>query len=260
VSRQQGRYSGLETGGRPVGLIGSNGRLSLSQLLRCETQPHLRGAPAQYLWAPYARSFDQMTRAAAEDGVKLILIVGYRDYAEQVHQKAVWTARGLPDFAATPGRSTHGLGVTVDIDRYQPQILEWLAKNAPRFGFDWPRWATVIQKRTGKPKEPWHWQGINGWRSADSIPVFVRNQALPEAHAYRDGNTIWTALRPVANALQAQIDGFRDGAAHVDGPGEGHAGWVPLAIRAEGGFSPVRALGEALGVPVAWEEGKVVLG
>lgn len=81
MSRQQGRYSGLETGGRPVGLIGSNGRLSLSQLLRCETQPQLRGAPAQYLWAPYARSFDQMTRAAAEDGVKLILIVGYRDYA-----------------------------------------------------------------------------------------------------------------------------------------------------------------------------------
>lgn len=259
MSRQQGRYSGLETGGRPVGLIGSNGRLSLSQLLRCETQPQLRGAPAQYLWAPFARSFDAMTRAAAAEGVKLILIVGYRDYAEQVHQKAVWTARGKPGNAAAPGHSNHGFGVAVDIDRHQPHVLEWLQANATRFGFDHPRWAGSA-RGAQFGREPWHWVGINGWQLPEEIPVSVSGAVLPAAHAYREGQTIWVALRPVANALGVIIDGFRDGAAHVDGPGEGHAGWVPLAIRAEGGFSPVRALGEALGVPVAWEEGKVVLG
>lgn len=254
-----GRYSLRETGGRPDGITAPNGRIPLSQLLKVQTQPQLGVSGAAYLYAPFARSFDQMVRAAAEEGVKLELIVGYRCLEEQRRQKQIWTARGKPENAATPGRSNHGFGVAADINRHRPGALEWLQKNAPRFGMDHPWWAGS-PKGAAFGREPWHWAWIRDFQPADSIPVFVRNAPLPEAHAYRDGQTIWVALRPVATALGAIIDGFRDGAAHVDGPGEGHAGWVPLAIRAEGGFSPVRALGEALGVPVAWEEGKVVLG
>ena len=68
--------------------------------------------------------------------------------------------------AARPGKSNHGWGMAIDIDRqkvygtrneseiWKSKEYEWLLKNAPNFGWHHPEWA---QQGGGNP-ESWHWE------------------------------------------------------------------------------------------------------
>ena len=97
------------------------------------------------LWAPAADAFQQMTAAAARDGVTIRVTDSYRSFDAQVdlaQRKGLYSQGGL---AARPGTSNHGWGRSLDVDT-SAGAAEWLRANATRFGF-----------HEDVPGEPWHW-------------------------------------------------------------------------------------------------------
>jgi len=70
---------------------------------------------------------------------------GYRDLADQhrlARELGLYSQGGL---AAAPGTSTHGLGVSLDLE-LDGAALAWMRANAGRHGF--------VNDVAG---EPWHW-------------------------------------------------------------------------------------------------------
>lgn len=253
-----GKFTGKVTGGQPLALSGGkNGRLPLAKLRRCETQTQLE-TEAAFLYAPAAREFDRMVRAAAREGIVLQLVVGYRDFEEQERQKAIWTARGLPGNAATPGRSNHGWGTAIDINRHLPGVLAWMKENARDFGYDWPTWAAVVPRGKKEPREPWHWEYILSWKPPAEVSVRVDRREVPEADAYLEDGRVRVALRPVANALGARIVGFRRGSngkqdAQIDGGTVG--GWVEMENLNGTGYVLAKDIAAVAGKTANYEAG-----
>jgi uncharacterized protein YraI len=125
-----------------------NGRVPRSAL--CS----LRGEPGESLRPRAAAAFGALSLAFQEaNGEPLCVTDSYRSYDEQV---AVKTSRGK--WAATPGRSEHGLGRAVDlcggVDRFGTTAHRWMQTNARRFGWVHPSWAQA----DGSLPEPWHWE------------------------------------------------------------------------------------------------------
>jgi hypothetical protein len=114
-----------------------NGHLPASALHSIGDGEKLASAPAAHFRAMDAR--------AGTVGLNLHANSGYRTEAEQ----AVLYDRyrhGQGALAAPPGHSTHGLGLSVDIDVRNPAVLTWLRRHAAGFGFV-----------NDVPSEPWHW-------------------------------------------------------------------------------------------------------
>jgi hypothetical protein len=87
-----------------------------------------------------AQAFDRMAKAAAADGVQLIVVSAFRSDAEQ----AVLFARHPdPKWVAPPGKSLHRLGTEIDFG--PASAYAWLDANAPRYHF--------VRRY---PWEPWH--------------------------------------------------------------------------------------------------------
>src|SRR4051794_1739065 len=87
-----------------------------------------------------ATAFDQMAGAARKAGILLAITSGFRSDAEQAK---LFAAHPDPKWVAPAGRSLHRNGTELDLG--PPAAYEWLARNAPRFGFV-KRYAW----------EPWH--------------------------------------------------------------------------------------------------------
>jgi len=103
------------------------------------------GRTGHRLWAPAAEAFERMAADAARDGVVIRVTDSYRSYDAQVdvaRRKGLYRNGGL---AAEPGTSTHGWGLSVDVDA-TPQVQNWLRQHAGRYGFV-----------EDVPREPWHW-------------------------------------------------------------------------------------------------------
>jgi LAS superfamily LD-carboxypeptidase LdcB len=133
-SRDEGRYA--------------NGRVPRSALCA------LRDDRSESLRPRAAAAFDALSAAYRRDtGRPLCVTDSYRSYDEQVAVKAT---RGR--WAATPGRSEHGLGLAVDlcggVDRFGTEAHRWVAAHAPRYGWVHPAWAAA----DGSLPEPWHWE------------------------------------------------------------------------------------------------------
>jgi len=73
--------------------------------------------------------------------------------------KAWYLKKGLAPMAV-PGTSNHNLGIAIDIANASGKRLEWLLKNAERFGFSWE-----VQS------EPWHLRYVAG----NETPKAVRD-------------------------------------------------------------------------------------
>jgi LAS superfamily LD-carboxypeptidase LdcB len=115
----------------------ANGQIPTSALTAIGGGEHLAG--------PAASAFEQMRSAAARQGVTFGVNDGYRDLADQhrlASELGLYSQGGL---AAEPGTSTHGLGLSVDLD-LDGSALAWMRANAGRFGF--------VNDVAG---EPWHW-------------------------------------------------------------------------------------------------------
>lgn len=117
-----------------------NGRVPANALAPIEQNGHR-------LYGPAAASWDAIVDAAAADGIDLRITDSYRSYEQQVDlaaRKGLYSQGGL---AATPGTSNHGWGLAVDADVRDPEVLAWLRRHGPDFG-----WVEAV------PREPWHWE------------------------------------------------------------------------------------------------------
>ena len=92
-----------------------------------------------------ALAFRRMADAAAQEGVQLKVSDSYRSLADQTRTAGdvgLYRDGGL---AAVPGTSTHGWGLSVDLET-DPKVTQWLRANASRFGF-----------AEDVAREPWHY-------------------------------------------------------------------------------------------------------
>jgi zinc D-Ala-D-Ala carboxypeptidase len=104
------------------------------------------GVGSHRLWAPAASAFQEMTAAAAADGVTIGVTDSYRSYDSQVdlaRRKGLYSQGGL---AATPGTSNHGWGLALDLDLDDP-AQAWMREHGWQYGFV-----------ESVPREPWHFE------------------------------------------------------------------------------------------------------
>jgi D-alanyl-D-alanine carboxypeptidase len=133
-----------------------------------EVGPNLVGR-MQSLVPQTAERWAAMVRAAAGEGVQLMIVSGYRsiDYQARLIRKKVNAGQQLSDIltvSAAPGHSEHHTGRAVDIatpgsrpltEEFEDSAaFRWLNENAANFGFSmtYPR-----GNRYGFIYEPWHW-------------------------------------------------------------------------------------------------------
>jgi len=144
----------------------------------------LTSVPAIRLRSKAAAQFEAMRSAAAQAGVRLIPLSGYRSYEEQEkvffslkaerHQDAQTRA----EVSAPPGYSEHHTGYAIDLgDGGQPQTnldksfgetaaYRWLASNAVQFGFELSFTPNNLQ---GVAFEPWHWRFVGDRHSLETF-------------------------------------------------------------------------------------------
>lgn len=97
------------------------------------------------MWAPAAAAFQHLASDAEAAGVRIGVTDSYRSYDQQVdlaQRKGLYSQGGL---AASPGRSNHGWGLSLDLD-LDARGQQWMRANAARYGFV-----------EDVPREPWHW-------------------------------------------------------------------------------------------------------
>ncbi|MEV1199757.1 D-alanyl-D-alanine carboxypeptidase family protein [Microbispora rosea] len=84
-------------------------------------------------------------------GSSMCISDSYRNLSEQ---QSIYYRR--PGFAATPGKSNHGLGLAVDlcggVQNFRSVQFNWLEANSKRYGWIHPDWSYH------SPFEPWHWE------------------------------------------------------------------------------------------------------
>ena len=123
-----------------------------------------------------APSLRAMFKRAEEDGIRLMLSSAYRSAVEQKKLYDLYmTTRGQAytvSYVAQPGQSEHQTGLAVDISTASKDCekdsdlcsldrdtVEWLAQNAPKFGFI-QRYPSGKQSVTGMTNEEWHYRYV----------------------------------------------------------------------------------------------------
>jgi D-alanyl-D-alanine carboxypeptidase len=92
-----------------------------------------------------AVAFRKMATAAQQDGITLRVSDSYRSVADQERLAGSLGLYREGGLAAVPGTSTHGWGLSVDLD-VDARTQGWLRANAARFGF-----------AEDVAREPWHY-------------------------------------------------------------------------------------------------------
>ncbi|MCM1334209.1 MAG: M15 family metallopeptidase [Bacteroides sp.] len=109
-------------------------------------------------------AYVKLVTAAAEDGIEITFISGYRSYwyQQSVHEK--WIERYDEETAdrlsARAGHSEHQLGLAIDVNSLLLEFADtpeavWLRENCARFGFIL-RYPLEKEAVTGYMYEPWH--------------------------------------------------------------------------------------------------------
>ena len=140
--------------------------------------PNLVGM-MQRLTPAAAVRWQQMVAAAADGGVRLLIVSGFRDFEYQAGliRRKLDAGQPIEDILtvnAAPGFSQHHTGLAVDIatpgsrplteEFESSEAFRWLEGHAGEFGFSmtYPR-----DNAYGFIYEPWHW-ALNGEISAQS--------------------------------------------------------------------------------------------
>ena len=133
-----------------------------------EVGPNLVGR-IQRLTPAAARAWQAMQAAAADDGVTLLIVSGYRSVAYQARliRKKINAGQSVSEILAVnaaPGHSEHHTGRALDIaspgsrplteEFEESSAFRWLTNNAREYGFSmsYPR-----DNPAGFVYEPWHW-------------------------------------------------------------------------------------------------------
>jgi hypothetical protein len=100
-----------------------------------------------------ANAFYQMAQAAAQAGVNIKVVSGFRTMAEQqyLYNCYINCSCNNCNLAAKPGYSNHQSGHALDLNTGAAGVLGWLNKNGKAYGFT----ATV-------PSEDWHFEWWGG--------------------------------------------------------------------------------------------------
>ena len=145
------------------------------------------GGYKMYLRKETLSAFLKMREAAENDGIDLKITSAARNFD---YQKGLWNnkwtgikivdgknlSESIPDgrerfekileYSAVPGTSRHHWGADIDINGAEPVYFnspkgvkeyEWLAKNAPSFGFCQTYNLKGSARPTGYNEEKWHW-------------------------------------------------------------------------------------------------------
>jgi D-alanyl-D-alanine carboxypeptidase len=130
--------------------------------------PNLVGR-MQRLAPDTAARWQQMVEAASDDGIRLLIVSGFRsfEYQAQLIRDKLAAGQSIEEILevnAAPGFSQHHTGDSVDIatpgsrplteEFEESDAFAWLEKNAGDFGFSmtYPR-----DNSYGFIYEPWHW-------------------------------------------------------------------------------------------------------
>lgn len=133
-----------------------------------EIGPNLVGL-MQRLRPDAAASWQQMVEAAAADGIRLLIVSGFRDFEYQAGliRRKLEAGQEIGEILkvnAAPGYSQHHTGCAVDIatpgsrpltgEFEDSEAFEWLNRRGAEFGFSmtYPR-----ENAYGFVYEPWHW-------------------------------------------------------------------------------------------------------
>jgi hypothetical protein len=121
-----------------------------------------------------ANAYAVMQQAAAQAGVNLVVVSGFRTMAEQQYLYACYVNCNCNscNLAARPGTSNHQSGHALDLNTSSPGVLSWLNANGARFGFS----RTV-------PSEPWHWEWWGGGPGGGPCGLTRDNCTTGEAQA-----------------------------------------------------------------------------
>ena len=108
------------------------------------------GKPAE---VATANAYAVMQAAAAQAGVNLVVVSGFRTMSEQQYLYSCYVNCNCNscNLAAKPGTSNHQSGHALDLNTSSAGVYNWLSANGARFGF----------KRT-VPSEIWHWEWWGG--------------------------------------------------------------------------------------------------
>ncbi len=109
-------------------------------------------------------AFTALVSAAAEDGIEIEFLSGYRSYGYQKSVHDNWIDKygeaEADRVSARAGHSEHQLGLAIDVNELVLEFAEkpegiWLKENCAKFGFiiRYPRGSEPI---TGYIYEPWH--------------------------------------------------------------------------------------------------------
>ncbi len=155
------------------------GRFLPQTHVRFQQVPAHLCSKSMYLQKEVIVAFQQMKLAAAREGVSLRIISGTRNFWEQ---KAIWerkwnanlqsfgasanNAREILKYSSMPSSSRHHWGTDIDINNLSPTYfttgkglkeIQWLRKNASKFGFIEVYSPRETGRLTGYEPEAWHW-------------------------------------------------------------------------------------------------------
>ena len=155
------------------------GRFLPQTHVRFQQVPAHLCSKSMYLQKEVIAAFQQMKLAAANEGVSLRIISGTRNFWEQ---KAIWerkwnvnlpnlgasanNAREILKYSSMPSSSRHHWGTDIDINNLSPTYfttgkglkeIQWLRKNASKFGFIEVYSPRETGRLTGYEPEAWHW-------------------------------------------------------------------------------------------------------
>lgn len=116
-------------------------------------------------------AFNTMKAAAANEGINLFIVSGFRSYATQASLYSNYVAGygqvAADTFSARPGHSEHQSGLALDVNSADSSFAGtkeaiWVANNSYKYGFI-VRYPQGKEHITGYMYEPWHlrYVGVN---------------------------------------------------------------------------------------------------
>lgn len=151
-----------------------------------------------------AAAAEELFATAANDGVGLTLVSGYRSYQDQVSTYEHWVAQHGGDTAvadrisARAGFSEHQTGLAFDVGQADGACTlsscfadtaagQWMAANAHRFGFI-QRYPAGAEDITGFSGESWHYRYVGSdiaqAMRSDGVATLEEYFGLPPAPGY----------------------------------------------------------------------------
>ncbi len=140
---------GREAEGARIGVDCSNQRSATGYKSGSAFSIKVVDADGKPIETATASSYARMQKAAANAGVSLRVVSGFRTMAEQQYFWGCYVNKNCNggNLAARPGYSNHQSGHALDLNTSAPGVYNWLSRNAATYGF-----------RRTVPSEAWHWE------------------------------------------------------------------------------------------------------